>query len=223
MENSTHPSRPLTASQIADLCLAASKLRGVERRSFQAEMALKYCQGSARLAERVFGWGRESIDVGLAEKRTGIECRGSQAGYGGTKRWEERHPEAAAVLRELAEAHAQQDPTFQTSIAYTRLTAQEAITQLQQQGFAPAQLPAPSTMAVILNRLGYRLQAVVKAKPQKNFPKRMRFLPTSKPKTASQTMVASNESASIAKPPSTSGTILGVGKPEATTRRVTTI
>jgi hypothetical protein len=41
-------------------------------------------------------------------------------------------------------------------------------------------------MAVILNRMGYRLQAVVKAKSQKNFQKRMRFLPISKPKTASQ-------------------------------------
>ena len=178
---------------MADLCLAASKLRGVERRSFQAEMTLKSCQGSARMAERVFGWGRESVEVGLAEKRTGIVCLGVQATYGGAKRWEERQPEAAAALRELAEAHAQQDPTFQTSIAYTRLTAQEAIAQLQQQGFAIRQLPAASTMAVILNRMGYRLQAVVKAKPQKNFPKRMRFLPTSKPKTASQMMAASND------------------------------
>ena len=193
MKSSTQPETPLNASQIADLRLAASKLRGVERRSFQAEMTLKYCHGRARLAERVFGWGRESIEVGLAEKRSGIVCIGAQAGYGGAKRWEERQLEAATALRELAEAHAQPDPTFQTSIAYTRLTAQEAIAQLQQQGFVPEQLPAPSTMAVILNRMGYRLQAVVKAKPQKNFPKRMRFLPISKPKTASVTMAASNE------------------------------
>ena len=193
MESSTQPSTPPNASQIADLCLAASKLRGVERRSFQAEMTLKYCQGSARMAERVFGWGRESVEVGLAEKRTGIVCRGAQAGYGGAKRWEERQPETAFALQELAEAHAQQDPTFQSSIAYTRLTAQEAIDQLQQQGFSLEQLPAPSTMAVILNRMGYRLQAVVKAKPQKNFPKRTRFLPTSQPKTARVTMAVSNE------------------------------
>ena len=184
---------PLNSSQIADLRLAASKLRGVERRSFQAEMTLKYCHGSARIAERVFGWGRESVEVGLAEQRTGIVCVGAQSGYGGAKRWEEQQLEAAAALRELAEAHAQQDPTFQTSIAYTRLTAQAAISQLQQQGFGPEQLPAPSTMAVILNRMGYRLQPVVKAKPPKNCPKRMRFLPTFKPKTASQTMAVSNE------------------------------
>lgn len=193
MGSTTQPETHLNASQIADLCLAASKLRGVERRSFQAEMTLKYCKGSARMAERVFGWGRESVEVGLAEKRTGIVCIGAQAISGGAKRWEERQPEAATALRELAEAHAQQDPTFQTSIAYTRLTAQEAIAQLQQQGFVDEQLPALSTMAVILNRMGYRLQPVVKAKPQKNCPKQMRFLPTSKPKTANQTMAVSNE------------------------------
>lgn len=45
----------LTAYQVEDLRLAASKMRGAERRSFQAEMALKYCEGSARIAERVFG------------------------------------------------------------------------------------------------------------------------------------------------------------------------
>ncbi len=68
--------KSLTASQIEDLRLAASKMNGVERRSFQAQMALKYCQGSARLAETVFGWGRQNIEVGLAEKRTGITCVG---------------------------------------------------------------------------------------------------------------------------------------------------
>lgn len=193
MESPIQAKTDLNSSQIADLSLAASKLRGVERRSFQAEMTVKYCQGSARLAERVFGWGRESVAVGLAEKRTGMVCRGAQAGYGGAKRWEERQVEAAAALRELAEAHAQQDPTFHSSIAYTRLTAQEAIAQLQQQGFLPEQLPAASTMAVILNRMGYRLQAVVKAKPQKNFPKPTRFSLTSKPKTGRATMAASNE------------------------------
>lgn len=63
-----------TPQQIADLRLAASQMTGATRRSFQAEMALKYCDGNARRAETVFGWGRHNIEVGLAEKRTGIEC-----------------------------------------------------------------------------------------------------------------------------------------------------
>ena len=79
-----------------------------------------------------------------------------------------KNPEAAAVLEGIAEAHAQQDPTFKSTIAYTRLTAAEALRQLQNEGFPPEKLPGQSTMSVILNRMGYRLRKVVKAKPQKN-------------------------------------------------------
>jgi hypothetical protein len=170
----------LNPSQIEDLRLAASKLLGASRRSFQAEMSLKYCGGSARLTETVFGWGRNNVELGLAEKRTGIICLGAQPAFGGAKRWEEQQPEAAAALLQLAEAHAQQDPTFQTTIAYTRLTAAQAIEQLRQQGFDGEQVPASSTMALILNRMGYRLRPVVKAKPQKKSPKPMLSSTTSK-------------------------------------------
>jgi len=193
LESMDCPEESVTPAQIADLRLAASKMSGATRRSFQAEMALKYCDGNARLAERVLGWGRNNIEVGLAERRSGIVCVGAQAGNSGGKRWEEKHPEVAAALRKLAEAHAQQDPTFETSIAYTRLTAQQALEQLRQQGFAPEQLPAPSTMAVILNRMGYRLRPVVKAKPQKNSPKQTPSLKISKSKTLAQTTVMSND------------------------------
>jgi hypothetical protein len=86
----------------------------------------------------------------------------------------------AQALRELAESHAQQDPTFSSSITYTRLTAAEAMKQLKQQGFAAQQLPSASTMAVVLNRMGYRLRKVVKAKPQKNSQRPTPFLTTSK-------------------------------------------
>lgn len=142
-------------------------MTGAERRAFMAEMALKYCSGSARLAETVFSWGRETVEVGLAEKRTGLICFGAQSAYCGRQRWEERQPEAAAVLRQLAEAQAQQDPTFRTGLGYTRLTAKAAREALLGQGFGEGQLPSPSTMAEVLNRLGYRLRKVVKAKPRK--------------------------------------------------------
>jgi hypothetical protein len=58
----------LSPSQIEDLRLAASKLKGAARRSFQAEMTVKYCDGNAHLAEQVFGWGRVNVEVGLADK-----------------------------------------------------------------------------------------------------------------------------------------------------------
>ncbi len=155
-------------------------MRGAARRAFQAEMALKYCNGSARQCETVFGWGREAVALGLAEKRTGITCLGAQSGCSGRKRWEHNQPEAAEALRHLAESHAQQDPTFSSTLAYTRLTAKEALVQLSAQGFSDDQLPCPSSMSEILNRMGYRLRKVVKAKPQKNFQKPTRSLKTSK-------------------------------------------
>ena len=159
--------QPLSASQIADLRLAASKMTGPTRRAFQAEMTLKYCQGNPLQAETVFGWGRHTVALGLSERRTGILCLGAQAAFSGRKRWEDQHPEVAAVLRQLAEAHAQQDPTFRTTLAYTRLTAKAALEALGAQGYSAEQLPSPSTMAEVLKRMGFRLRKVVKAKPQK--------------------------------------------------------
>ena len=168
MNTSTFSSQSLSPSQIEDLRFAASKMHGAERRAFQAEIALKYCKGNARVTESVFGWGRETVSVGLAEKRTGLICFGAQAAFGGNKRWEERHPEVAEALRQLAESHAQQDPTFRTPLSYTRLTAAEALKQLRLRGVRQDQLPSASRMAEILTRLGYRLRKVIKAKPQKN-------------------------------------------------------
>ena len=46
----------LSPSQIEDLRLAAAQMTGAARRAFQAEMTLKYCHGSARLAETQLGW-----------------------------------------------------------------------------------------------------------------------------------------------------------------------
>src|SRR5215813_2284671 len=171
MFGSTPPlSMSLTPPQIADLRLAASQMTGATRRAFQAEMALKYCDGNARRAEDIFGWGRHNIAVGLAEKRTGLVCRSLHAAFSGRRRWEERYPEAAEALVDLALAQAQQAPTFRPIVSYTRVTANTAIEGLRQQGREEAILPAPSTRAVILHRLGFRLRHVVKSKPLKQVP-----------------------------------------------------
>lgn len=163
---------PLSASQIEDLRLASSKMSGADRRSFQAAITLKYCRGSARQAERALGWNRDTVELGLHEQRTGITCLGAQGACCGKWLWEEKHPVVAEALWSLAESHCQQDPSFGGTLSYTRLTAAQALQQLRAQGFAEAVLPAPSTMAAVLNRNGYRLRPVLKAKPQKNSRKR---------------------------------------------------
>src|SRR5947209_13827130 len=134
MQDSTLECRlSLSPSQIADLRLAASQMSGPTRRAFEAEMAVKYCGGNPLLAETVFGWGRRTVALGLAERRTGIICLGAQSAFSGRKRWEDQHPEVAEGLHQLAEAHAQQDPTFRTTLAYTRLTAKAALEALDAQ------------------------------------------------------------------------------------------
>jgi hypothetical protein len=97
-------------------------------------MTLQYCGGDARQAESVFGWGRHTVELGLAERRTGILCLGAQSACSGRNRWEDEHPQVAAALCHLAEAHAQQAPTLRTALAYTRLTAQAALEALRAQG-----------------------------------------------------------------------------------------
>jgi hypothetical protein len=143
-----------TPSQIQDLRLAASKMTGAARRAFQAEMTLKYCHGSARLAETILGWSRQAVEVGWAQHRTGILCVGAQSACSGRNRWEEKPPEAAEALRQLAEAPAQQAPTFRTTLASTRLTAQAALVARRAHGVSEDHLPSPSTMAEVLNRMG---------------------------------------------------------------------
>ena len=159
--------QPLTPSPIADLRLAASKMTGMKRRAFEAEMTLKYCEGHSLQAETTFGWSRRTVALGLAERHTGMVCLGAQSAFSGRKRWEDTHPQVAEALRHLAEAHAHQDPTFRTTLASTRLTAHAALAALAAQGYGADQLPSPSTMAEVLNRMGFRLRKVVKAKPQK--------------------------------------------------------
>jgi hypothetical protein len=175
--------RLVANGHLDDLKLVASKMKRVERRTFQAAMAVKYCDGSARQAEAVFGWSREAVTVGLHERRTGIVCLNVHSAVCGDKLWEEKHPQVAQALWKLAEAHAQQDPSFRTTVSFTRLTAAEALRQLSAQGFADEVLPSPSTMAEVLNRNGDRLRPVLKAKPQKNSPRPTRSSPTSATRT----------------------------------------
>ena len=46
---------------------SVKRLRGYERREYQAYIALEYFQGNARKTERVMGWGREALILGMKE------------------------------------------------------------------------------------------------------------------------------------------------------------
>ena len=150
----------------------ARKLTGFLRRQFQAEVAVQYCQASARQTERSFGWGRAAVQTGLNELRTGIRCRDNFSARGRHKT-EEQHPALVEQIHAIVEPQSQADPKFKTPLAFTRITAKAVRAQLVAQASGtPQQVPAERTVHDILNRLGYRLRRVRKTKPQKKFPKR---------------------------------------------------
>jgi hypothetical protein len=65
--------------------------------------------------------------------------------------------------------------------------------ELKEQGFSQEQLPGASTMAQVLNRMGYRLRKVVKAKPQKKLHKQTTSSTTSKNLISKQQAHLSND------------------------------
>lgn len=168
---------PLTADTIDSIRSASKKLTSFKRRQFQAEMALKYCDGSPRIAEDVFGWRRTTVETGLGELRTGIRCCDNTKARG-RKKTEVLHPPMEQRIRELAESNAQVDPKFQTALTYTRITAQRVRDELLKDPDLSASVPNRQTIGAMLNRFGFSLKRVQKTRPQKRLTKPTRSLKT---------------------------------------------
>src|SRR5215211_8029533 len=146
---------------------AARRLKGHQRRLFQAEVAQTLCGGSARLAERRFGWCRHSVATGLQEARLGLRCVENFPAKG-KPAMEVKDPQLAADIRAIVEPHTQADPELKSPRRYTNLSAREVRQALkEQQGYRDARLPSERALRDILNRLGYRLKRIQKAKPLK--------------------------------------------------------
>jgi hypothetical protein len=144
----------------------ARRLTGYQRRLFQAEVAEELCGGSPRLAERRFGWGRETIEKGLHESQRGVRCLENFAARG-RRRSEDKDPNLAADIRAIVEPHAYADPELHSSRRYTNLSAAEVREALIEKGRCETGLPSERTMRDILNRMNYRLKRIQKGKPLK--------------------------------------------------------
>jgi len=64
----------LSKKHITTIKDAAKKLTGAKRREFQAQVSIDYLNSKPHLAEKVFGWDRKTVALGLNELRTGIVC-----------------------------------------------------------------------------------------------------------------------------------------------------
>jgi transposase len=144
----------------------AQRLTGYQRRLFLAEVATKLCGGSARQAERRFGWGRDTVEKGLHELRHGVRCLENFAARG-RRRSEQKDPPLAADIRAIVEPHTHADPELKSSRRYTNLSAAEVRHALITKGYSEEDLPAERTLRDILNRMNYRLKRIQKGKPLK--------------------------------------------------------
>jgi len=157
----------LSKQHIATIKDAATKLTGPKRREFQAKVTVDYLDSRPRLAERTFGWARKTVALGLHELRTGITCVDNFKARG-NKKTEEKNKQLETDICSLAEPESQIDPKFQTPFKYTRITAKAMRAALiTKMGWKDENLPCEKTIGNILNRLGYRLRRVQKAKPIK--------------------------------------------------------
>jgi hypothetical protein len=146
---------------------ATRRMTGHQRRAFQAEVAQRLCDGNPRQAERLFGWGRQTVALGLHEARSGVRCQENFQARG-QRPLEELDPKLAQDIRELVEPHTQADPQFKSPLKYTRLTASALRKALiAQKGYKAEDLPKERTLRRILNRLGYRIKRIQKTKPLK--------------------------------------------------------
>lgn len=157
----------LSKQYIATLKDAATKLTGLKRRAFEAQVTIDYFDSKPYLAEKCIGWDRKTIVLGLNEHRTGIVCVDNFKARG-NKRTEVKNLQLKDDIIALAEPQSQTDPKFQTLFKYTRITAKRMrIALMTEKGWQDKDLPCEKTIGNILNRLGYRLRRVQKAKPLK--------------------------------------------------------
>lgn len=200
MDKTKNSVEALSADVIETIRSAAKALTGWKRRRYQAEVAQRYCGGSARHAERLFGWGRHTVVLGLHELRSGLRCVDAFQ-QRGRKKSEVKSPRLIDEVRRIVEPTAQADPKFQTTLAYTRITARKVREELLKSDPARVDVPCREVVGVMLKRMGYALGRVLKAKPQKRSPRPTRSSLTSRPReVARPPMTPACESQSTRKP-----------------------
>jgi hypothetical protein len=144
---------------------AAQKLTGHRKRDFMAKVAQDYFGGSARKTETVLGWNRDSVQLGLHERHSGIICVDNYRARGRHKT-EEVLANLEADIRTLVDVQAQADPKFESTFLYARISARavrEAL--IDEKGYDESQLPSRQTIGAMLNRMGYRLKKPRKSNP----------------------------------------------------------
>jgi hypothetical protein len=148
------------------LLIGARRLKGYERRLFQAEICLKLCDGSPRRAEQRFGWGRDNVALGIHEFQSGLRCLENFAAKG-RRRAEDLNPQLAQDIRDIVGPKSYTDPELKSSRRYSNLSAEEVRAELLVRGYQKQDVPSVRSMRDVLNRMNFRLKRIQKGRPLK--------------------------------------------------------
>lgn len=166
MKISTAKKNGLTPQIIKTIALLVRRIPWPSRRLAMAEVTMMLLNGSSRIAEDVFGWGRSNVELGMNELRTGITCINDISNRRKPKT-EEKYPEIIADIHSIMEPETHADPQLRTTLSYTNMSASAVRKALLVKGWTEEQLPCLRTISELLNRQGYRLRTVAKTKVQK--------------------------------------------------------
>lgn len=137
-----------------------------ERRKAKADIVETLLGGHIRAAEDVFGWGRKGTAIGSEERKSGI-IHVDNIKNRRRLLTEEKFPKIEQDIRNLFDSQSQADSRLNTTLRYLNASAATVRQALVDAGYPSKNLPTERTINNLLNRMGYRLRTVQKAKPQK--------------------------------------------------------
>lgn len=166
MKTSTVVRNNVTPEAIALIGRLIDMIPWPSRRSAMGDVIISLLDGKPRVAEDVFGWNRNTVELGMNEFRSKIVCVNDISNRR-KPRVEEKDPKLLADIVEIMEPHSQSESRLRTTLLYTNMTAKAVYKALLLKGWSEETLPTLQTISNILNRHRYRLRTVENTKVQK--------------------------------------------------------
>lgn len=151
---------------LPSLQLAASKLKGSERRMFLGQLALDLGRGGRVAVSKRMGISRVTLNKGIQEVLNGSPQK-DLFDQRGRKPLEEIAPGLLEEMKKILDGASQTDPQFKSTRLYTRLSPNEVRNQLVKRGYKEDELPSKQTIWNKMHSMGYKRKKVAKTKPKK--------------------------------------------------------
>lgn len=156
----------LSKELISLLDRIVQKVPWPQRRQVKADIVDTMLDGEIRAAEDIFGWGRNGIAIGREEYQRGQKHEDKIAARRKPST-EEKFPDIERDIHLLFDSKSQADSHLSTTLRYLNASAANVRETLIENGYSDVELPTERTINSLLNRMGFRLHAVQKSKPQK--------------------------------------------------------